>query len=53
MELTEHTFPNLRAGIDRMVAPVVSVHMLISLKRHETCVMQDDPELPLWLAELT
>lgn len=48
-----HNEHYLLARIDRMVALVVSVYMLIGAKRHDTCVIQDDPELPLGLPQLT
>jgi len=51
MELTEATFPNLLAGIDKTMAPGVGFPMLIGATRQGTPLRQDDPEEPLPLAE--
>jgi len=52
MELTEPTFPNLLAGIDKTMAPGVGFRMLIGTTRQGTRQLQDDPEEPLPLAEM-
>jgi len=52
MELTEPTFPNLLAGIDKTMAPGVGFRMLIGTTRQGTRLLQDDPEGPLPLAEM-
>ena len=52
MELTEHTFPNLPAGIDKTMAPGVGFRMLIGTKRQGRRLLQDKPEEPLPLAEM-
>jgi len=52
MELTEPTFANLLAGIDKAMAPGVGFRMLIGTTRQGTRRLQDDPEEPLPLAEM-
>jgi len=52
MELTEPTFPNLLAGIDKTTAPAVVFRMLIGTARQGTRLLQDDREEPLLLAEM-
>jgi len=52
MELTERTFPNLLAGIDKTMAPGVGFRMLIGTTRQGTRLLQDDPEEPLPLAKM-
>jgi len=52
MELTEPTFPNLLAGIDKTMARGVGFHMLIGATRQGKRLVQDDPEEPLLLAEM-
>jgi len=52
MELTEPTFPNLLVGIDKTMAPGVGFHMLIGARRQGTRLLQDDPVVPLPLAEM-
>jgi len=52
MELTEPTFPNLLAGIDKTMAPGVGFRMLIGATRQGTRLLQDDPGEPLPLAEM-
>jgi len=52
IELTEPTFPNLLAGIDKTMAPGVGFHMLIGATRQGTCLLQDEPGEPLPLGEM-
>jgi len=52
MELTEPTFPNLLAGIEKTMAPGVGFGMLIGMMRQGTRLLQDDPEGSLPLAEM-
>jgi len=52
MDLTEPTFPNLLARIDKTMAPGVGFCMLIGTTRQGTRLQQDDPEEPLPLAEM-
>jgi len=52
MELTELSFPNLLAGIDKTMAPGVGFCMLIGATRQGTHLLQEDPEEPLPLAEM-
>ena len=52
MELTEHTFLNLLAGIDKTMAPGVGFRMLIGATRQGTRLLQDNPEGPLPLGEM-
>jgi len=52
MELTERTFPNLLAGIDKTMAWGVGFRMLIGTTRQGTGLLQDDPEELLPLAEM-
>jgi len=52
MELTEPTFPNQLAGIDKTMALGVGLHMLIGAMRQGTRWLQDDLEEPLPLAEM-
>jgi len=52
IELTEPTFPNLLAGIDKTMALGVRFRMLIGAMRQGTRLLQDDPEEPLQLAEM-
>ena len=54
MELTEPTFLNLLAGIDKTMAPGIGFRMLIGGTRlgQGTCQLQDDPEELLPLAEM-
>jgi len=52
MELTEPTFPNLLAGIDKAMAPGVGFRMLIGTTRQGTRLLQDDRDEALPLAEM-
>jgi len=52
MELTEPTFPNLLAGIDKTMAPGDGFRMLIVATREGSLLLQDDPVQPLPLAEM-
>jgi len=52
MKQTEPTFLNLRAGIDKTMAPGVGFRMLIDTTRQGTRLLQDDPEELLPLAEM-
>ena len=52
MELTELTFPNMLAGIDKTMAPGVAFRMLIDATGQGTCLLQDNPQKPLLLAEM-
>jgi len=52
MELTEPTFPNLLAGIDKAMALGGGFHMLIAATRQGTRLLQNAPEEPLPLAEM-
>jgi len=52
MELTESTFPNLLAGIDKAMAPGVRFRMLIGKTKQGTRQLQDDREEVLPLAEM-
>jgi len=52
MELTQSTFPNLLAGIDKTKAPGVGFRMHIGVTRQGTHLLQDYPEEPLPLAEM-
>ena len=52
MELTEPTFPNLLAGIDKAMAPGGGFRILIVATRQGTRLLQDDPEELLPLAEM-
>jgi len=52
MELTEPSFPNLLAGIDKAMTPGVAFRMLIGTMRQGTRLLQDDPGEPLPLAEM-
>jgi len=52
IELTEPTFPNLLAGIDKTMALGVGFRMLIGTTRKGTRLLQDDPVEPLPLAEI-
>jgi len=52
IELTEPTFPNLLAGIDKTMAPGVGFRMLIGTTRQGTRLLQDDQEEPMALAEM-
>jgi len=52
IELTEPTFPNLLAGIDKTMAPGVGFRMLIGTTRQGTRLLQHDPEEPLRLAKM-
>jgi len=52
MELTEPTFPNLLAAIDKTMAPGVRLRMLIGTTRQGTRLLQDYPVEPLPLAEM-
>jgi len=52
MELTEPTFPNMLAGIDKTLAPGVGFRMLIGTTRQGTSLLQDDLEEPLPLAQM-
>jgi len=52
MELTEPTFPNLLAGIDKAMSLGVGFRMPIGARRHGTRLLQDHPEEPLPLAEM-
>jgi len=52
MELTEPTFPNLQAGIDKTMALGVGFRMLIGTTRQGLRLRQADPEKPLPLAEM-
>ena len=54
MELTEPTFLNLLAGIDKTMAPGIEFRMLIGVTRlgQGTCQLQDDPDELLPLAEM-
>jgi len=52
MELTESSFPNLLAGIDKTMAPGVGFRMLIGTTRQGTGLLQDNAEEPLPLAEM-
>ena len=52
MELTEPTFPNLLAGIDKTMASGVGFCILIGVTRQDTPLLQGDPEEPLPLAEM-
>jgi len=47
MELTEPTFPNLLAGIDKTMAPGVGFRMPIGTTRQCTRLVQDNPVEPL------
>jgi len=50
IELTEPTFPNLLAGIDKTMASGVGFCMRIGTTRQGTRLLQDDPEEPCcWL----
>jgi len=51
MQLTEPTFPNLLAVIDKTMAPGVRFHILTGAMRQGTRLLQDDPEQLLPLAE--
>jgi len=52
MELTEHTFPNLLAGINKTMAPGVGFRMVIGTTGQGKRLLQDDPEEPLPLVEM-
>ena len=52
MELTEHTFPNLLAGIDKTMVPGVGFCLLIGATRQGTTLLLDNPEEPLPLPEM-
>jgi len=52
MELTEPTFLNLLAGIDKTSAPGVRFHMLIGTSRQGIRLLQDDQEERLALTEM-
>jgi len=52
MELTKPTILDLLAGTDKTMALRVGFHMLIGVTRQGTCLLQDDPEKPLPLAEM-
>jgi len=52
LELTEPTFPNLLLGIDKTMTSGVGFHMLIGATGQGTRLLQDDPEVPLPLAEM-
>ena len=52
LELTEPTFSNLLVGIDKTMTSGVGFHMLIGATGQGTCLLQDDPEVPLPLAEM-
>jgi len=52
MELTEPTFPNMLAGIDKTMAPGIGFRILISATRQGTCQLQDNQEELLPLAEM-
>jgi len=51
-ELTEPSFPNLLAGIDKTMAPGLGFRMHIGPTIQDTRVLQDDAEEPLRLAEM-
>jgi len=52
MELTEPSFPNLLACIDKTMAQGVGFCILIGTTRQGTRLLQNDPEEPLLLAEM-
>jgi len=52
MELPELTFPNLLAGIDKNMAAGVGFGMLIGVTIRGTCLLQDNSEELLPLAEM-
>ena len=52
MELTEPSFPNLLACIDKTMAQGVGFCILIGTTRQGTRLLQDDPEEPLPLGEM-
>jgi len=47
MELTQPTFSNLLAGIDKTMGPGVGFRMVMGVTRQDTRLLQDDPEKPL------
>jgi len=53
IELTVSTFLNLLVGIDKNMAPGVRFCMIIRARRQGTPLLQDDPQEPLPLAEMT
>ena len=52
MEQTLHTLTSLLAAIDRTLAHGIRFHMLVGTTRRGTCLLQDDSEEPLPLAEM-
>ena len=52
MELTEHTFPNLLAGIDKAMVLGVGFGLLIGATRQGTPLLLDNPEEPLPLPQM-
>jgi len=52
MEVTEPTFPNLLAGIDKTIAPGVGFRMLIGATREGSRLLQDYSEERLPLAAM-
>jgi len=52
MELTEPTFPNLAAGIEKSMAPGVGFRILIGATRQGTRLLQEDSKEPLPVAEM-